>query len=107
MNAVLSQDGNLLSVRAIESYRKHLERQNSRHERKVEEQEAERRRPGSGNLWQYRLTRPSSPKLRSLERSKLKQYAKTRTQFLRGDGLSSLRSRSASKESRGTVNPLN
>ena len=44
--------------------------------------------PGSGQLWQNRLTRPSSPKLRSLERSRLKTYAKNKKSFLQGHGLS-------------------
>ena len=64
-----------MSVRAIESYRKHLERQTSKIDRKFEEQEAELKRAGSGNLWSNKLTKPNSPKLRSLERSRLKKYA--------------------------------
>ena len=51
-----SQDGNLTSIRAIESYQKHLERQTARFERIIEAEEAEKRRPGSGNLWTSQIT---------------------------------------------------
>ena len=67
-----SQDGNLHSVRAMQSYQKHMERQTAKLDRKLEAEAELKRRPGSGNNWQNRLTRPVSPKLRSLERSTLK-----------------------------------
>ena len=65
-------------------------------EKKIEAEQAEKKRPGSGNLWRYKLTQPASPKLRSLERSRLKEYAKNKKTFLRGDGLS----KSAEREGR-------
>ena len=80
-------DGNLQSVRAIQSYQKHMERQTAKFERQIEAEETQKRRPGSGNLWQNRLTRPTSPKLRSLERSRLKNYTKNKQCFLSSDGL--------------------
>ena len=46
-----NQDGNMMSVRAVESYNKHMERQNARLDRKFEAEDRDNRRPGSGMLW--------------------------------------------------------
>ena len=87
----------MTSVRAIESYHKHLERQMVKLDKKLEAEEDQKKRPGSGNLWQNRLTKPSSPKLRSLERSRLKTYVQNKKCFLGGDGLNETKLTAVSK----------